>query len=104
MLKHLVPTLEANRTELERERRAASVPTPESPRASKPKIVREPSPKKHLLNIEEASERLSISKATLYKYASERRIPFYKFIFSVLDNRGMLRCHAYHFCDKAGSI
>ncbi len=78
VLKHLIPALEAIRMELERERRMVTDPTPEPPRAPKPEIVREPPQKKHLFTIDEVSERLSISKATLYKYTSERRIPFYK--------------------------
>jgi excisionase family DNA binding protein len=78
VLKHLIPALEAIRADLERERRTAAIPTPEPPPTPKPENLRDPSPKKYLLNIEEASERLSLSKATLYRYASERRIPFYK--------------------------
>jgi excisionase family DNA binding protein len=76
VLKYLVPALEAIRAELERERASGRTPEPTQTPASV--TIREPSPKKYLLNMDEVSERLSISKPTLYRFTSERRIPFYK--------------------------
>jgi excisionase family DNA binding protein len=80
VLKHLIPALDAIRRELEKceEVNPPSFPIPESPRTTVLEIIKAPSPKKHLLNIDEASERLSISKPALYRFTSQRRIPFYK--------------------------
>ena len=57
VLKHLIPALEAIRTDLERERRTVPLQTPEPPPTPKPENLRGPSPKKYLLNIEEADQR-----------------------------------------------
>jgi excisionase family DNA binding protein len=91
VLKHLVPALEAIRMELQREKRMVPVSTSEPPRAPNPAITCELSSKKHLLNMDEVCERLSISKSTLYRLTSERRIPFYKIGGRVLFSEEILQ-------------